>query len=79
MVLVVRNRASRPLRVGRGDVRDPEVQERAGTIRSAGGASVTAGLSSVGPPPTLRISQLLAIFKMTGSRSSTTVAPNTDR
>jgi hypothetical protein len=46
---------------------------------SAGGASVTAGLSSVGPPPTLRISQLFAIFKMTGSRSSTTVAPNTDR
>ena len=46
---------------------------------SAGGASVTVGLSSVGPPPTLRMSQLLAIFMMTGSRSTTTFAPNTDR
>jgi hypothetical protein len=46
---------------------------------SAGGASVTVGLSSAGPPPMLRMSQLLASFKITGSRSSTTVAPNTDR
>ena len=45
---------------------------------SDGGASVTAGLSSVGPPPTLRMIQLLAIFRMTGSRSITTVAPNTE-
>ena len=47
-------------------------------LGSAGGVSVTAGLSSVGPPPALRMSQLLAIFKMTGSRSATTFAPNTD-
>jgi transposase len=46
---------------------------------SHSGASVTVGLSSVGPPSTLRMSQLLASFKITGSRSSTTVAPNTDR
>ena len=46
---------------------------------SGGVASVTVGLSSVGPPPTLRMSQLLAIFMMTGSRSRSTVAPNTDR
>jgi len=46
---------------------------------SGGVVSVTVGLSSVGPPPTLRMSQLLAIFRMTGSRSRTTVAPNTDR
>jgi hypothetical protein len=30
--------------------------------RSARGASVTAGLSSVGPPPTFRMSQVFAIF-----------------
>jgi hypothetical protein len=46
---------------------------------SAGGASVTVGLSSVGPPSTWRMSQPLASFKITGSRSSATVAPNTDR
>jgi hypothetical protein len=46
---------------------------------SAGGASVTVGLSSAGPPPTFRISQLSAIVKMTGSRASTTVAPNAER
>jgi hypothetical protein len=46
---------------------------------SFGGASVTVGLSSVGPPPALRMSQLLAIFRMTGSRSVTTFAPNTAR
>jgi hypothetical protein len=45
---------------------------------SAGGASVTAGLSSVGPPPPFRMSQLLAIFMTTGSRSLTTFAPNSD-
>ena len=46
---------------------------------SGGVVSVTVGLSSVGPPPTLRMSQVFAIFKITGSRSSTTFASNTDR
>jgi hypothetical protein len=47
-------------------------------LGSPGVVSVTVGLSSVGPPPTLRISQLFASFMMTGSRSSTTLAPKTD-
>ena len=42
---------------------------------SGGVLSVTVGLSLAGPPPTLRMSQLLARRKMTGSRSATTVAP----
>ena len=35
----------------------------------ADGASVTAGLSSVGPPLTLRISQLLTVWVRWDSRS----------
>src|SRR5215210_7916078 len=46
---------------------------------SLGGSRVTSGLSSVGPPPTLRINQLLWNFNMRGSRSLTTSAPNTSR
>src|SRR5262250_2091946 len=34
----------------------------------AGGASVTVGLSSVGPPPTLSTMRVLASARMTGSR-----------
>ena len=45
---------------------------------SGGVVKVTVGLSSVGPPPTLRMSHVFAIFKITGSRSSTTLASNTD-
>src|SRR5215467_8512104 len=44
-------------------------------VGSGGVASVTAGLSPVGPPPTLRMSQLLASRRITGSRSSSTLAP----
>ena len=43
---------------------------------SGGVVSVTVGLSSVGPPPLLRISQLLATFMITGSRSINTFALN---
>src|SRR5215210_2740306 len=46
---------------------------------SPGGSRVTSGLSSVGPPPTLRINQLLWNFSITGSRSLTTSAPKTLR
>src|SRR5918994_3210656 len=46
---------------------------------SPGGSRVTSGLSSVGPPPTLKINQPVWNFKMTGSRSFTTSAPNTSR
>lgn len=56
----------RALRVGRADIGDPDVEDALTRPGSVGGASVTAGLSSVGSPPTLRISQLLAIFRMTG-------------
>jgi|SRR5215207_3523502 hypothetical protein len=44
---------------------------------SPGGSRVTSGLSSVGPPPTLRINQLLWNYNLRGSRSLTTSAPNT--
>src|ERR671914_187771 len=46
---------------------------------SAGGSRVTPGLSSVGPPPTLRINQPLWNLRMTGSRWFTTSAPKTSR
>ena len=36
---------------------------------------VTVGLSSVGPPPSFKISQLLATFMITGLRSITTLPP----
>jgi hypothetical protein len=38
---------------------------------------MTSGLSSVGPPPTLMITQPLASFTIVGSPSSTTVPPST--
>jgi hypothetical protein len=58
----------RPLRAGRADVRDLTLRNALACPGSAGAASVTVALSSVGPPPTLRMSQLLAIFMITGSR-----------
>jgi hypothetical protein len=42
---------------------------------SPGVVSVTVGLSSVGPPPTSRMSQLLASFMTTGLRPSTRLRP----
>src|ERR1700694_2889158 len=42
---------------------------------SGGVVSVTVGLSSVGPPPSLRMSHVLATFMITGSRSISTVPP----
>src|SRR5258708_33677037 len=45
-------------------------------LGSAGVVSVTVGLSSVGPPPTFRMSHELATFMMTGSRSRTIRPPN---
>src|SRR5438309_12133914 len=44
---------------------------------SDGVVRVTVGLSSVGPPPSLRINHVFASFMITGSRSSTTWAPKT--
>src|SRR6478672_13086840 len=44
---------------------------------SSGTASTVLGLSSVGPPPSIRMSHELATFRITGSRSSTVVAPST--
>ena len=69
----------RPLRVRRGDVRDPDVEERAGMAgvgwrrERHGGLIIGRAAADVEDQPAVRI------FKMTGSRSSTTVAPNTDR
>src|SRR5215831_167530 len=65
----------RPFRVDPGDIRHTNVEEPA---RAVGVASVTVGLSSVGPPPTLRISHEFATFMMTGSRSRTTLPPSSD-
>src|SRR5690242_9871492 len=45
------------------------------SFRFMGGWSVTVGLSSVGPPPTFMISQLLATWMMVGSPLRTTVPP----
>src|SRR6516225_6734886 len=45
---------------------------------SGGVVRVTVGLSSVGPPPSLRMSRAFATSRMTGSRSRTTFPPNTD-
>jgi hypothetical protein len=47
-------------------------------LGSGGVVRVTVGLPSVGPPPTLRISQLFATFMMTGSRSRSTCPSNSD-
>ena len=52
--------ASAPLRVHGLDVRDHDVQEAARAVRVGRCLSVTVGLSSVGPPPTLMMIQLLA-------------------
>jgi hypothetical protein len=46
-------------------------------VRSAGGSSTTSGLSSVGPPPTLMITQPLASLMIVGSPSITTLPPST--
>jgi hypothetical protein len=46
-------------------------------LGSLGGSSTTSGLSSVGPPPTLMITQPLASLTIVGSPSSTTVPPST--
>ncbi len=45
-------------------------------VGSLGGASVTSGLSGVGPPPSLMIIQALATFIMAGLRSRTTWPPS---
>ncbi len=52
--------SSAPLLVDRVDVGNTDVQEAADPIGSGGVSSVTVGLSSVGPPPTLMMIQLLA-------------------
>jgi hypothetical protein len=46
---------------------------------SVGVLRLTPGLSSVGPPPVTRVSYVLATFMMTGSRSSSTCPPSSDR
>ena len=48
-------------------------------LGSGGVVKVTVGLSSVGPPPTLRMSHELATFMITGSRSTRTCPLNSDR
>jgi hypothetical protein len=47
------------------------------TVWRAGAA--WSSLSSVGPPPVTKVSQVLATFMMTGSRSSSTCPPSSDR
>jgi uncharacterized protein GlcG (DUF336 family) len=45
----------------RSNIRNADIQEAADLIRVGGTLSVTDGLSGVGPPPTLTISQVFAI------------------
>src|SRR5919198_977296 len=57
---------------GRGMLRNAD------TRSGSGGASrVTVGLSSLGPPPTLMMIQLLARATIVGSPSSTSSPPST--
>src|SRR4029450_7239639 len=46
-------------------------------LSSLGGSRMTSGLSSVGPPPTLMITQPLASLTIVGSPLSTTLHPTT--
>jgi hypothetical protein len=46
---------------------------------SIGVPKLTPGLSSVEPPPVTRVNHVLATFMMTGSRSSSTCPPSSDR
>ena len=50
-----------PLLIAFPDIGDPDIQEAGYLIQVFGRMKNTVGLSSVGPPPTLTISQLLAI------------------
>lgn len=64
--------------IGRGNVRDPDVQECAGPVRVCRGRERHHGFV-IGRAARVEDQPLFASFKMTGSRSSTTAAPNTDR
>ena len=61
--------------------RDPVIMRMANSwlILNAGGGPTDDKPTVTLAPPALRMSQLLAIRMMTGSRSSTTFAPNTER
>ena len=56
-----------PLRIHSVDVRDRMLRKLLASPGSCGVSSVTAGLSSVGPPPTLMMIQLLASATYVGS------------
>ena len=51
-----------PLGVRGVDVGDPDVEEAADPVGISGVSSVTVGLSSVGPPPTLMMSAARLVF-----------------
>jgi hypothetical protein len=59
------------------DVRDADVEKAAYAVPPGGVSSVTVGLSSVGPPPTLMMIQLFARATNDGSPSRTVSPPST--
>jgi hypothetical protein len=59
------------------DVRDADVEKAAYAVPPGGVSSVTVGLSSVGPPPTLMMIQLFASATNDGSPSRTVSPPST--
>jgi hypothetical protein len=64
-----------PQLVAEPDVGDANSEEAGHLTRVHRGRSVKVGLSSVGPPPTFTISQLLASWLMVGSPLRTSVPP----
>jgi hypothetical protein len=69
--------ARAPLLVDGLDVGDADVEEAARPVGVGGVSSVTVGLSSVGPPPTLMMIQPFASRTNDGSPARTVSPPST--